>query len=106
MDSPVSLLKLTSAMARHAGHVHDVTARNIARADMPNATAERLEPFEASLRRLEHARPPRRSDTGMAINLEAQMLTMAEASSTHDAALTVWKSTLKMMRLAVGGNGS
>ncbi|GGY43870.1 hypothetical protein [Parvularcula lutaonensis] len=102
MDHGVSILKLTSAMARHAAHAHAVTADNIARADIPGARAKAAADFQASLR---GAGSPefRARDEGGLVSIEREMLAMGEARGRHDAALAVWKSTLSMMRIAIGG---
>ncbi|MEO1657079.1 MAG: hypothetical protein AAFR65_05110 [Pseudomonadota bacterium] len=103
MDHGLSILKLASAMARHAGHVHAATASNIARADVPEATARKAASFRQSLRALEQGKTPQDEDTGQAISIEREMLSMAEASGQHGAATAVWKSTLNMLRLAITG---
>lgn len=102
MDNGVSILKIAGAMARHAGHLHQVTASNIARADIPGARQARIESFELSLAELERGGEPRSSMSEAPLELERELLTMAEARGRHDAALAVWKSTLTMMRLAAG----
>ncbi|MEO1042584.1 MAG: hypothetical protein AAFX52_09850 [Pseudomonadota bacterium] len=103
MDHGLSILKLASAMARHAGHSHAATASNIARADVPEATASKALSFRQSLRALEKEAEPGLEDTGQSISIEKEMLSMAEASGRHGAATAVWKSTLNMLRLAVTG---
>lgn len=103
MDHGLSILKLASAMTRHATHAHAATASNIARADVPEATASKVASFRQSLRSLEQDKAPELEDTGQAINIEREMLSMAEASGQHGAATAVWKSTLNMLRLAISG---
>ncbi|MEM1379042.1 MAG: hypothetical protein AAGH41_00305 [Pseudomonadota bacterium] len=89
-------------MAAHASYQHNVVAQNIARADIPDARRLLVSEFERSLRRAEQGNPPRTREGRDAIRLETEMLSMAEAKGRHDSALTIWKSTLKMMRLAIG----
>ncbi|MEM6912653.1 MAG: hypothetical protein AAF511_01605 [Pseudomonadota bacterium] len=103
MDHGLSILKLASAMARHAGHSHAATASNIARADVPEATVSKAMSFRESLRALQKGSEPDVEDTGQPISIESEMLSMAEASGRHGAATAVWKSTLNMLRLAVSG---
>ncbi|MEM6748306.1 MAG: hypothetical protein AAF608_12900 [Pseudomonadota bacterium] len=103
MDHGLSILKLASAMTRHAGHAHAATASNIARADVPDATATRAVRFRDSLRELEQEQAPELEDTDQAISIEREMLSMAEASGQHSAATAVWRSTLNMLRLAITG---
>ena len=101
MDQGVSALKIASVLARHASHAHAVTSNNIAKADVPGATAARVASFEKSLKRLDQGNDPFTLDTGQLISVEREMLSMAEAGGRHSAALSIWKSTLNMMRLAV-----
>ena len=103
MDHGLSILKLASAMARHAGHAHAATASNIARADVPQATASKAASFRESLRALEKGQSPTIDETDQAISIEKEMLTMAEAAGEHSAAMAVWRSTLNMLRLAITG---
>jgi len=102
MESSVSLLKLTGAMARHASHAHRITADNLSRADIPEATRLKVQNFQASLRKLDRAQDPIVFDTGRPIDLEEEMLSAAKAKGQHEAALAFWQSGLKLMRLAVG----
>lgn len=102
MEGPVSTLKLASAMARYAGHANEITAGNIARGDMPGAVGNRIPSFAETIRRFDRSLDPKIESTGQAINLETEMLDLAGAKGTHESAVAVWKSTLKMMRLAIG----
>lgn len=103
MDDPISILKLTGALARHAAQSHAVTAQNIARADIPGSTASQIEEFERGLARLDGAGDVRSISTTKAINIEEQMLSVAEAGGRHQAAVSIWRSAINMMRLAVTG---
>lgn len=102
MEPSVSILKLTSAMARHASHVHQVTAQNLSRADIPDATRHQVRSFEASLRALSRFEGPKVIDSQTAIDVEEEMLSAAQAKGRHEAAMAFWQSGLKMMRLAIG----
>ena len=95
-----SLLTLSTAMARHAGHVHGVTAANIARADLPGATAKGAMPFAEALRVTASGEAMTARDTGAPISLDDQMVAMAQNAGRHDAAVTIWSRTLDMIRLA------
>lgn len=90
-----SLLGLTSAMARHAGHVHQVTAGNVARADVPGARATEAARFSDVLRGDAAPRQTRER-----VSLDREMVQMARNAGRHDAAVTVWSRALDMVRLA------
>ncbi|MBB4658295.1 hypothetical protein [Parvularcula dongshanensis] len=93
-----SLLGLASAMARHAGHVHAVTADNVARADMRGAKAKEAARFGDALR----GEPLQAKESRNPISLDSQLVRMAQNAGRHDAAITVWTKTLDLMRLAAG----
>jgi flagellar basal body rod protein FlgB len=94
----LSLLGVASAMSRHAGHVHDVTARNIAAADAPGTTRLRAASFAEAVGRADEALAP--ASTRERVVLDDEMLTMARNAGRHDAAVTLWAKTLDMVRLA------
>ena len=102
MEANVSILKLTSAMARHATHAHQITAQNLSRTDIPDATRHHVRGFEASLRALSRSENPKVINSHKAIDVEAEMLSAAQAKGRHEAAIAFWQSGLKMMRLAIG----
>jgi flagellar basal body rod protein FlgB len=99
MEAPISTLKLASAMARHAAHSHSAVTSNLARADIPGAERVQMQSFEEMVRSGQPT--PTARATGEAISVEREMLDLAEAGSGHDAALTLWKSTLNRLRMAV-----
>ena len=103
VNDGVSTLTLASAMARHAAQSHAVTAQNVARADVPGATALRVKEFRETLGPDALGSERLLEDTGQAINIEREMLSMAEASGMHGASMAIWKSTLNMLRLAASG---
>ena len=103
MDTALSVLKLSSGMARHAAASQMATARNIAQADVPGTKALRVKGFAESFDELERGDEIQQYTENKAVSLEAEMLTLAEARGRQDAAIAMWKSTLNMMRLAVGG---
>lgn len=103
MEHAVSVLKISSAMARHAADAHRVTARNIAHADIPGASRMQVELFQRGLKRLEDGDALRAETIREPIDIEAEMLAMAKAGGRHEAAVRIWRSTLDMMRLAASG---
>ncbi len=102
MVPDLSVLKLTSAMARHAAQVHGVVGDNIARTDLPGANARAVEGFASALARLGEGERALVRDTRTPIALDKQMTQLATNAGRHEVAVTVWSKTLEMMRLAGG----
>ncbi|WP_425092239.1 FlgB family protein [Tropicimonas sp. S265A] len=125
LDS-LSLLRIAGEKSSASATAHSVIARNIANADTPGFRALGIESFKsrftaensASLRttRAEHmfATAPASDvktyiDTaapvdqnGNSVSLEREMVRMAENRQEHDLALTVYKSTLGILRAGLG----
>ena len=100
MIPTLSILETTSAMARHAGHVHAVTAHNVARADVPGAYADEAASFVDALQRFSDGEAAATRRTRAPLVLDDQMTVMARNAGRHDAAVTVWSKVLDMVRLA------
>lgn len=100
MIPSLSLLETASAVARHAGHVHAVTADNVARADMPGATAREAMRFGAAVRALGRGDAPAPQATNTPISLQSELAVMATNAGRHDAAVLLWSKTMDMVRLA------
>lgn len=100
MIPSLSILDTTSAMARHAGHVHEVTARNVARADAPGALADEAASFADALGRFAAGEAAAASRGRERVVLDEQVMTMASNAGRHDAAVAVWSKVLDMVRLA------
>ena len=100
MPATLSLLQTASVTARHAGHVHAVAADNIARADVPGATARRAASFAEAAERLRGGQELAAADSGAAIALDREMTAMAANAGRHDAATLLFAKTLDMLRLA------
>ena len=103
METGLSVLKLTSGMARHAGHAQAATARNIAQADIPGTEPLRVKSFAESMDAMARGEAPGSFIEQAPLSLETEMLTLAKAKGQQDAAVAVWKTALDMMRLAVTG---
>ena len=97
-----SLLGVASATARHAAHVQAVTARNVARADVPGARAEAPARFAEALRAFGSRRAPAARETDTPIELRGQLTAMAHSAGRHEAAVLIYAKALDMMRLAGG----
>lgn len=125
MFADVKLLNLASAMAQHAAKRHELIAENIANADTPGFRAKDLEPFAEAFsqamstasgemndassefaipawRSFEVSAPGLQSPNGNTVSLEDQMMRSVEAQQDHDAAMTIYKKTLDILRLSLG----
>ncbi|WP_233355765.1 flagellar biosynthesis protein FlgB [Henriciella litoralis] len=113
MFSNMDVLKVYSAMARHAAENQKVSATNIAHANDPGYKASEVESFEAFLGRamtqgtmqtdfkVELANTPT-SPNGNSVNLEHELYKSAEAMGQHQMALTVYTKSLDLLRTAIG----
>lgn len=116
-----SLLRLASDAAKHAASRQTVIATNVANADTPGYRAREMASFqpassEMPLRRSHAghlAGTPRTArvfeergtpadPNGNTVSLQDQVLKGVEAMRAHDRALTVYKSSLDMLRASLG----
>ena len=120
------VMRLAQDLARYAGTRQSVIARNIANADTPGFRARDLEGFAEAYARgtdkvtLETTRQGhqtgaplssswstvdaggRPSPNGNTVSLEEEMVRATRASSDHNTALTVYRSSLDILRTAIG----
>ncbi len=125
MMEDVNILKLASAMARHAAARHNVLSENIANADTVNYKAKDIEPFaEAYARSSRHAAmsgdgglsqtsawrfetvttPGVASPNGNTVSIEDQMMRSIEAQQDHQAATAIYRKAMNIMRMTLGRN--
>ena len=125
MFDNINILKIASAMARHASERHQVIAQNIANADTADFKAKDLEPFsdafqresrrdsETSLRQSagrgtadytfrEISTRGFASPNGNTVSLEDQMIRSVEAQADHEAATTIYKKSIDILRTSLG----
>lgn len=119
MYENLSILRLSSALAGHASQRQALTAQNIANADTPGFKARDLAAFtktyESALRAgagtqfdtnafgaPELDRSTRASPNGNTVSLENEMVRAAEIRHQHDLALTVYRSTMGILRTSLG----
>lgn len=128
MFEKLEILKLAHGMATHAATRQSVLARNIANADTPGYRARDLPSFAATYHQhpdtfdMRETRaghlvaatgrtPPeigqivRGAETapnGNSVSLEVEMAKSAETQAQHDMALSVYKSTLGILRSSLG----
>ena len=127
MYDQLDLFRISSAMAVHAGQRQAVIAQNVAHADTPGYVARDIAQF-ATLYEGERAQlAPRAtrlghlngvqagstkaepfkvnheaSPDGNAVSLETEMLRSVDAKRQHDRALAIYRSSLNVLRTALG----
>lgn len=127
MFNNLEVFRMARAMALHSGARQSVIARNLANADTPGYAAKDIKPFSAVYESgrdnlvLEATRaghitgsnsgPAFREvvledqatdPNGNSVSLETEMLKAVNVKRQHDKALAVYRSTLNVLRLAVG----
>lgn len=119
MYENLSILRLSGALAGHAAQRQSLTAHNIANADTPGFKAQDLPDFkqtyETTLRatRGSHVGPAataepiadlstEASPNGNTVSLEREMVRAAEIRHQHDLALSVYRSSLGILRTSLG----
>lgn len=122
----LTILNTASAMVAHASERHAVIARNIANADTPGYRTQDLKDFTDSYREMtssglratrdDHAFAAHRGldlsvqtvlDTpvapnGNSVSLEHEMIRMAENRHQHELALSVYKTSMSILRTSLG----
>lgn len=117
MAHPVSLLELSSTMARHAATRHSLISQNIANADTPGYKARDVADFsevmkakaltgaegvQSAMQAID--RPSVGSPNGNTVSLEDELMRGSKAQADHELAVSIYRSTLTMMKTAVGKN--
>ena len=128
MFEQLSVIKMASAMARHASTRHRVVAENIANADTPGFRARDVrpfseyvnEPFTARATRPGHAgsvplaraafSPELMNDetvqgtgNGNSVSLESEVVNSVESQGQHALATAIYKKAHAILRLGIGG---
>jgi len=119
------IMRMAQAMASHAAQRQNAVAQNIANADTPAYAARDLaafaETYAAEGMALRQTRPghldaggspaavmiPRedpgnRSPNGNSVSLESEMVKSVEVKRQHDLALTLYKTSLGVLRTSLG----
>ena len=129
MFEKLEIFRMAQAMARHAGTRQAVVAQNIANADTPGYAARDVAPFTEIMKQdgtgpggaLRATRPGHldRSETasaavvierrgaqtdpnGNSVSLETEMLYAVDVKRQHDRAIAIYKSSLSILRAAIG----
>ena len=127
MFTNLNVFRMAQAMAVHAGQRQAIVAQNVANADTPGYRAQELTPFAQSYQGRETAENMRgsrarhlnagsdgkpglteiitKTDTdpnGNSVSVELEMVKAAEIKHQHDRAITIYKSSLTIMRASLG----
>ena len=126
MFKNLEVFRTAGAMARHAGAAQSVTAANIANANTPGFKAQRIEGFQDTFQTLSttplkttragHIGPSATTPSvkmfadpdalaapnGNTVTIETEILKSIEAERQHSRALTIYESSLKMLKTSIG----
>lgn len=124
MVADLSILKVASAMAQHAAMRHRVLSENMANADTPGFKARDIPAFDPKealkqARRnaaegqpfaspVDNLRPfevetYESSPNGNTVSVQEQMVSATDAQAQHQAALTIYRKSMDLLRLSVTG---
>lgn len=117
MAHPVSILDLASNMARHSATRHSLISQNIANADTPGYKAQDVADFADIMKAQALSGPDAQisplqvsdrqtlgSPNGNTVSLEDEMMRASKSQHDHELAVSIYRSTLTMMKTAVGKN--
>lgn len=116
MISDLKLFQIYGAMARHAAESQQVSAANVANANVPGFKAGEIESFEAFLARTMPQGAPDGLESGFKtgvssapadpngnnVSLETEIFNSSSAMGQHNLALTVYSKSIDLMRTALG----
>lgn len=128
MFEKLSIFQMAGGLAEHASARQEVIAKNIANADTPEYRAKDIASFEETYdgggfnapmkqTRASHVLEPSEhsarmdvldvagpsSPNGNTVTLETEMLKATEVRHQHDIAMTVYKSSMNILRTSIGG---
>ena len=127
MYTSLNVFKAAHALATHAGQRQSVVAQNVANADTPGYKAQDIAPFseifgnsdpEGSMRatrsghsdmtvgsqiaRFMRSESTETDPNGNSVSVELEMLKAVEVSRQHEKAVTIYKSSLGILRSSLG----
>ena len=127
MFENLTLFRVAHAMATHAGERQGVIARNMANADTPGYAAQDIAAFSTNIDKASTAFKPRATrpghlnsaalqplfavddrpgakpdPNGNSVALETEMIHAVNTKRQHDRALAIYKSSLTILRGAIG----
>ncbi|WP_299847494.1 FlgB family protein [uncultured Roseovarius sp.] len=127
MFEKLEIFRIANALATHAGARQSVVAQNMANADTPDYIARDVKPFKEIIEGGDSGFVPRATrsghlhaatlpfDMGIAkmrdvetdpngnsVSLETEMMKAVDVKRDHDRALAIYKSSLTVLRSALG----
>lgn len=129
MLEKLETIRMSRAMSAHAAERAKLVAGNVANADTPGYLTRDLSPFAESYRSagaapMRSTRPGHlegtgaggtdarvieerggQSPNGNSVSLEEEMVRTAEVKRQHDMSLAIYRSSLTMLRSALGRRG-
>lgn len=128
MFEKMEIFRMAQGLAMHAASRQSTIAQNIANADTPGYRARDVESFASTYESRdtgamrttraghmmageqghqvaparEFLRPGAASPNGNNVSLEAEMMHSAKAKGDHDMALSIYQSSLRIMRTSLG----
>jgi flagellar basal-body rod protein FlgB len=119
MFENIGIFKVATGMMSHASARQNVTATNISNAETPGYTAQKVRDFALETPRTPMAMHASRGghldafattnangfdrfDTDQPVDLENELLSAAKTQSDHQRAVSVYRSTLGILRTSLG----
>lgn len=126
MFEKLEIMQIAQSMARHAALRQSAVTQNIANADTPGYKARDVASFAQTYetedrsplrttraghigvsgtfeaRVVEEADPSASSPNGNSVSIEDEMVKAADVKRQHDLALTIYKTSLGIMRTSLG----
>ncbi len=127
MFSDLNVFKTAYAMATHAGQRQAVIARNMANTDTPGYQPRDIEAFQSAFENTgprtgmtatrqghlngngpmgqpwaEYDAQPNGDPNGNGVSVEEEMFKAIEVKRQHDRALTIYKSSMNILRSSLG----
>lgn len=128
MFEKLEIFRMAQGLGQYAAARQSAITQNVANADTPGYRARDLAPFSEvyrapagqamratrpghvlpgdpaahALHPVEAARPGATSPNGNNVSLETEMMMAAEAQRDHDLALTVYRTSLNVLRTSLG----
>ncbi|MBZ8117533.1 FlgB family protein [Roseovarius sp. LXJ103] len=127
MFEKLEIFRMAHAMAKHAGARQAIVARNMANADTPGYAARDIAPFAETFKGGQIQFAPRQTraghigenaagyavqtreratgvtdPNGNSVSLETEMLKAVDVKRQHDRAISIYKSSLTILRAATG----
>lgn len=119
MFENIGIFKVATGMMAHASARQNVTASNISNAETPGYTAQKVQEFELAVPRSPMTMTSSRDghlssfatsdtlgfdrfDTEAPVDLENELLNAAKIQSDHQRAVSVYRSTIGILRTSLG----